>query len=364
MLRKKYRDYFDLSDTQYQYRLICLLSYELLICSIFVDSLYSFTHLYYLVAVISTSGVLISLNLYLLHKTKNTFLCGHFTLFILFLTVLIANYLVRGIGPSLSAWFFVIPILSVALSGTVGLLIYSTLSLLVITAANIFTIHPYYSLPTMELTVINWVNHVLAFIFIVSTIYSLLSENKRHEQALSHKNISLELEKEKYHYLACFDQLTQLPNREYFKLNLKAAIDSLPSDQCITLFFMDLDNLKFINDDLGHDCGDHLLLETANRLRTCFAENDFIARLGGDEFTAFVVHSKRKNISNAMIKRIQKAFKEGFHFKNQIYLSSISIGFAIYPNQANSVSELMRLADQMMYQEKRKKKSNRRLEDI
>ncbi|KTD65171.1 GGDEF/EAL domain-containing sensory box protein [Legionella santicrucis] len=355
----KYKNSGGLSDINIdQYHLIHLLTYELIICCIFIDSLYLFSKLYYLVAVISVAGILTSLNLYILIRSKNTFLCGHFVLFILFATVLIANYLVRGINLSFSAWFYVIPVLSVALVGSSGLFIYSILSILVLVGCKIFSHSAYYPLPIGELTVIVWINHLLAFVFIVSTLYSLMSERKRYEQALNNENCLLQLEKDKYHDLACFDQLTNLPNRQYFKLNLETKIASLLSHEHITLFFMDLDNFKFINDYLGHDAGDHILWETARRVRSCFQQDDFVARLGGDEFTAFVVHTKEKDISNEIIKRIDYVFKPAFHFKNQDYYCSMSIGFAIYPDQATSISELINLADQAMYEVKRGKRSD------
>lgn len=315
-----------------------------------------FSDLYLLVSVVSIAGLIVLLNLYLLIRSKNVLLCGHVTLFITFATVFICNYLVRGIGPSFSAWFYVIPTLSLALVGATGLLIYSILSLLVIIGCRIFVIPAYYILPAPELIIIDWVNHLVAFIIIVSTLESLMREGKRYEQILNNKNYSLRLEKDKYHYLACFDQLTSLPNRQYFKFNLETIINSLPANTCVTLFFMDLDNLKSINDDLGHDVGDHLLLETARRLRSSFREKDFIARLGGDEFTALVVHSRNEDIAKVIMKRIEQAFKQPFHFKKQTFQSSISIGLATYPNQAKTMEELMTLADQAMYVIKEKKK--------
>ncbi|WP_231865867.1 GGDEF domain-containing protein [Legionella fallonii] len=314
-----------------------------------------FGRLYYLVAVLSTAGIVVLLNLYLLIRSKNVFICGHVTLFITFITVLIANYLVRGIGPSFSAWFYVIPTLSLALVGFSGLLIYSSLSLLMIIGCRIFLIPAHYSLPATELVIIDWINHLVAFIIIVSTLDSLLRERNHYAQILRRKNYALQLEKDKYYYLACFDQLTNLPNRQHFKFNLERIITSLPASTYITLFFMDLDNFKSINDDFGHDAGDYVLLEAAKRLRTCFREKDFVARLGGDEFTALVVHSRDEDISKVIIKRIEHAFKQPFHFKNQIYHSSISIGLATYPDKAKTIDELMTLADQAMYQTKREK---------
>lgn len=352
-----YQAHADLSDIHMrQYFLIKLITYELLICCLLIASLYLFSGLYYLVTVLSTAALMVLLNLFLLIRSKNVLLCGHITLFITFATVFICNYLVRGIGPSFSAWFYVIPTLSLALVGASGLIVYSSLSLLMIIGCRVFVIPAYYTLPAHDLIIIDWINHLVAFIIIVSTLESLMREGKRYEQILNNKNYSLRLEKDKYHYLACFDQLTSLPNRQYFKLNLETIISTLPSNHGVTLFFMDLDNLKLINDDLGHDAGDHLLLETAQRLRSSFREKDFVARLGGDEFIALVVYSRNENISKVIMKRIESAFKQPFHFKKQTFYSSISIGLATYPDKAKNIEELMALADQAMYAIKESKK--------
>jgi diguanylate cyclase (GGDEF)-like protein len=338
-----------------QYYLIQYITFEFLIVCAIVFSIYVSLKLWYLVAVIFMASFLGLWNLYLLIRTKNTVFCGHLITIIIFLTILLANYLVRGIGPSFSVWFYVIPVLSVSLVGRSGLYLYSILVLLVIIGCRIVSIPPHYFLSDTHLSIVGWSNYLFAFVIIVTTLDSIMRESKRYEQLLSNKNYSLRLEKDKYHYLACFDELTNLPNRQYFKFNLETIIASLPPQHCVTIFFMDLDKLKHINDHWGHDAGDYLLAETARRLRSCFREADFIARLGGDEFTAIVVHSRGEKISEVITKRIKHAFKQVFSFKNKDFYSSISIGLATYPDDTQSLEELMKLADRAMYLAKKQK---------
>ncbi|KTC86429.1 GGDEF domain-containing protein [Legionella brunensis] len=354
----KNKSYADIAYANIRpYYLIYSISIELLIVCVFITSFYLFSELYYLTAVIGAAGIIALLNLYLLHRSKNTYLCGHIIALVLFLTVLVSNYLTRGIGTSfsVSVWFYVIPVLSVVLVGRDGLFFYASLSLIVIVGCKLISIPAYYSLPANQLIIIDWVNHLFAFLIIISTLNSFKKMSDQYERLLISKNYSLKCEKDRYNHLAHFDALTHLPNRKYFLLNLEAAMATLPNDQRLTLFFMDLDNFKFINDSLGHSAGDDLLIETAKRLKTCFREQDFVARLGGDEFTAFVKHSRDEDISQEIIKRIELAFQQTFHFKNQDYLSSISVGLASYPEQVKTLDELMALADISMYTAKKQK---------
>ncbi|KTC85929.1 GGDEF domain-containing protein [Legionella drozanskii] len=346
----KYKSNSDLIEAhRRQYYIIQYITVEFFIICALGLYIYISLKLWYLVALIGTATLLGLGNLYLLIRSKNTLFCGHVITLIIFLTVLIANYLVRGIGATFSVWFYIIPVLSVALVGRSGLYVYSILVFLIIVGCRIVSIPPYYSIPDTYLSVIEWVNHLFAFVIIATTLDSLMRESKRYEQLLYNRNYSLQLEKDKYHYLACFDELTDLPNRQYFKFNLEAIVASLSHQHCVTIFFMDLDNLKHINDHWGHDAGDYLLAETARRLRGCFREADFIARLGGDEFTAIVVHSRGEKISEVITKRIKHAFKQVFKFKNKDFYSSISIGLATYPDDTQSIEELMMLADRAMY---------------
>lgn len=336
-----------------QYRLIHFITCELVIvCSIVIYP-YVFPRLWYLVALISLGGILALMNLWFLIRTQNTKFCGHALILIIFLTIVGANYLVRGIGASYSLWFYVIPLLAVSLIGRSGLLIYSPLSLIMIIGFGSFSIPAFYHLSPHQLAIIGWANHLFAFLIIVTTLDSLTRENRRYEQLLNDKNYLLHLEKDKYHYLARFDQLTNLPNHQFFKQHLQEIIDSLANNYCVTVFFMDLDNLKYVNDHYGHTVGDQLLLQTARRLLGCFREGDFIARLGGDEFTAIVLHARDEKIPEVIAKRIVHEFNQAFTIENIEHYSSISIGLSTCPDDAQTVVDLIIKADQAMYAAKK-----------
>lgn len=335
-----------------QHHLIIYTSCELIALCLVIMLLYTISKVWYMVALMSTDCVLIAINLWLLFRTKNIRFCGHAITSITLLTIIMANYLVGGMGTPYSVWFYVIPLFAVALTDWDGLWIYSTLSLLMIIGFGTLNIEPYYHFPAYQIMIIMWVNHLAAFLIIVTILNSLMRENKTYEKMLTNKNYLLQVEKNRFQYLSRFDQLTNLPNRDYFLYNLKEKIDNLSLNCCITLFFMDLDNLKYINDHFGHDAGDNLLRQTAKRLQSCFRSHDFIARLGGDEFTAIVLHAQNDAITNTITQRVLDEFQQPIVFNNKEYSSSISIGLASYPKEASTVEELIAKADSAMYAQK------------
>jgi diguanylate cyclase (GGDEF)-like protein len=150
------------------------------------------------------------------------------------------------------------------------------------------------------------------------------------------------------------DKLTNLYNREFLteiSPIIKARIDRTKSK--LALFFMDLDGFKYINDTYGHEAGDIVLVEVSNRLKKIFRENDIIMRLGGDEFLIFVEYVKYDNlkiIANKIIKEISKPIILDNNIRVKV---DVSIGIAIYPDNADSIEELIKKADEAMYFSKR-----------
>ncbi|MDD2864112.1 MAG: PAS domain S-box protein [Methylococcales bacterium] len=152
------------------------------------------------------------------------------------------------------------------------------------------------------------------------------------------------------HYHASYDTLTGLPNRRMFNNRLRVEILKAERSQIrVALLFIDLDNFKEVNDMLGHETGDHLLVEAAKRIQSCVRETDTVARLGGDEFVAILPEAglipPLERIAAAIIDALAKPFQFGEHI---IYISG-SIGIAVYPNDATDVDALMGCADQAMY---------------
>lgn len=158
---------------------------------------------------------------------------------------------------------------------------------------------------------------------------------------------------ERMRYLAHYDGLTSLPNRFLFKEYLDLALRNAQRHRKkFAVLFLDLDKFKEINDTLGHDAGDQVLREIANRLRGCLRDTDKIARMGGDEFYALVEDlSDGRHAADVAQKLLAAAacpVQAGGH-KCRL---SVSIGIAIYPNDGQDGQTLLKNADNAMYHAK------------
>ena len=163
--------------------------------------------------------------------------------------------------------------------------------------------------------------------------------------------------RQRMEFLATHDDLTRLPNRTLFNEHLKLALArSERAGTKLALLFIDLDNFKMINDTLGHEEGDRLLKEAADRLQECIRETDIVARLGGDEFVV-LQEIEDRNAANGMAKRILEAFTTGFLLKNQEFTISPSIGISLYPEDSTDPKILMSHADTAMYRAKERGKN-------
>jgi diguanylate cyclase (GGDEF)-like protein len=116
--------------------------------------------------------------------------------------------------------------------------------------------------------------------------------------------------------------------------------------------FLDLDKFKGVNDTLGHDKGDLLLIEAAQRIASCVRETDMVARLGGDEFTVILPNLVNTNNAERVAGDIIKTLSQPFDLAGSRVFIGASIGITIYPNDAAGLDELMIHADQAMYQAK------------
>ncbi|MCI5222247.1 MAG: EAL domain-containing protein [Candidatus Electrothrix sp. AR4] len=157
----------------------------------------------------------------------------------------------------------------------------------------------------------------------------------------------------KLEYLSQHDTLTELPNRRLFISRLKQAIeDAERSNQQVAVLFLDLDEFKQVNDTLGHDIGDQLLVKISLRLAEHIQSSVTLARLGGDEFTLFIenINSKR-NVGIAAGKLLAK-FEKPFTCAGHELSTTASIGIAIYPDDGMDTMTLIRHADMAMYQSK------------
>jgi diguanylate cyclase (GGDEF)-like protein/PAS domain S-box-containing protein len=153
---------------------------------------------------------------------------------------------------------------------------------------------------------------------------------------------------------AHIDLLTGLPNRRLFKDRLQQAlVNAHRQEQQLALMFFDLDHFKYINDTLGHDAGDDLLIEATQRIQMCIRESDTLARPGGDEFTLIMGDLHDPNGVNRVAQSILEVMAQPFKLKKESCYISISIGIAMYPDDAENADELLNKADQAMYAAKK-----------
>ena len=163
---------------------------------------------------------------------------------------------------------------------------------------------------------------------------------------------------DKIKYLAFYDPLTHLPNRLLLHDRLLLAlVSSHRNDHHGALLFIDLDNFKNLNDTLGHDMGDVLLQQVAERLVTCVREGDTVARLGGDEFVV-MLEDLSKAIDDAVVQvevvgnKILAAFSQHYQLDTHYFHCTPSIGITLFKGQKQTVDELLKQADIAMYSAK------------
>lgn len=152
---------------------------------------------------------------------------------------------------------------------------------------------------------------------------------------------------------ANYDSLTGLPNRRMLLAFLAKAVTQTDRQRNhFALMFLDLDYFKEINDTLGHDMGDVLLLETAERLKRCVRESDVVARLGGDEFTIVLTNLDDNHGVERVASQILKSLAEPYLLGDQTAYISGSIGITLFPDDASTTEALLKNADQAMYSAK------------
>ena len=156
-----------------------------------------------------------------------------------------------------------------------------------------------------------------------------------------------------YHQ-AHYDYLTRLPNRMYGIELLEKSIDESPEKDSVGVAFIDLDGFKEINDQLGHDVGDELLIEIGRRLRSLHNNHMIVARSGGDEFIAIIHTEKGKEGIQEVIEAIHSIFDEAFLCKDtELHLSS-SVGVSVHSVDAEIPGDLIKKADMAMYEAKKR----------
>ena len=167
-------------------------------------------------------------------------------------------------------------------------------------------------------------------------IFSDITVIKQHQQRLEH--------------LAHFDALTQLPNRMLLGDRMQLAMAQTErSSKMLAVCYLDLDNFKPINDEFGHSVGDYLLIDVAQRLKTCVRAGDTVARLGGDEFVLLIANLEDLHECELAMGRIINALAQPFRVSQRQVSIAASIGVTLYPHDGADSDTLLRHADQAMY---------------
>jgi len=160
-------------------------------------------------------------------------------------------------------------------------------------------------------------------------------------------------------YQANHDSLTGLPNRCLFLDRLNHGVDQANRHQSVfAVLFIDLDRFKQINDSLGHDIGDAMLIKASERIQNVIRKEDTLARLGGDEFTVLMQDLKNPQDASKVARKILQAFVDPIVINENTLYISCSIGIALYPNDAKDAVSILKDADAAMYKAKDEGKNN------
>lgn len=161
-----------------------------------------------------------------------------------------------------------------------------------------------------------------------------------------------EIENEHKHY-AHYDPLTNLPNRRYFNAIFKSKIKTAAAaGEKFALLYLDSDNLKVVNDHLGHEAGDAFLKAFSSSLLESVRKGDVVARVGGDEFNVLIHDIEGKQSVEDVVKRIKQNVQT-WTYNGQTFNASCSIGIALFPDDGDDEIRLTQCADKAMYEAKR-----------
>lgn len=170
------------------------------------------------------------------------------------------------------------------------------------------------------------------------------------EQTIAQRTTELRIANEELTKLVTHDALTGLANRKLLADHLQLALASARRNGTrLALMFIDLDEFKPINDTLGHDFGDQLLKDAANRIQACLRESDTVARTGGDEFIVLLPLVESEQDALVVAEKIRFEIGQPFELAGQVRRISSSVGIAMYPEHGGDENTLLKNADAAMY---------------
>ena len=155
-------------------------------------------------------------------------------------------------------------------------------------------------------------------------------------------------------FRATHDPLTELPNRLLFRDRLLQAIAGAERrERQVAVLYIDLDNMKLVNDSHGHTTGDQLLKEIGKRLASSVRESDTVARLGGDEFAIIQTDINDQNDATRLAEKLLQAINASYDHQGRLIHPAASVGISLYPEHTKSADTLLSHADSAMYEAKR-----------
>ncbi len=161
------------------------------------------------------------------------------------------------------------------------------------------------------------------------------------------------LAEEKLAFMAYHDPLTQLPNRRLLRDRFdQESFIAGCNHSCVALLYLGLDNFKQVNDTLGHNRGDQLLVLVAERLLGCVRDTDMLSRHGGDQFAILVVNVCKQDVIGAIAQHINDAFAEPFEVEGNMINTTFSIGISVFPSDGSEFDTLIKKADTAMFNAK------------
>lgn len=199
-----------------------------------------------------------------------------------------------------------------------------------------------------------WIPFIPALLTYLASVIGITGQIAHMKEELQRTADELKDQEGHLRYMAYHDALTGLPNRKAFTEKLDDSLSwAESSNSLLALLFVDLDGFKQVNDSLGHEIGDLLLIAVAQRLNNCLRGSDTVSRLGGDEFTIILRTIPKREVAGKIADKILKSITEPISLQGHNVRVSASIGISIYPNTANNPEILLRQADAAMYDAKK-----------
>jgi len=209
------------------------------------------------------------------------------------------------------------------------------------------------SLPGVAIAVVTIIIAFVLYGFLAKTDKMVNELNESYEQ-LSEQNRAMKDKDDALNYLAYYDRLTQMPNRQMFMETLE---NNVKNNEKCSIIYADLDDFKIINDTFGHGTGDELLKIYAERIEKICNDNDFFAKIGGDEFGIILDSHYSPEDIVLFIGNMQRVFNEPVVVRGDNLSRTASFGIAVFPDNARSAEDLFRCAETAMFTAKQNGKN-------